>query len=387
MLEQLFLQLDPKKSPGAPYCYRFPTNAALLSQAKASFADLVQERHRLLFYLGASLSERLNEEGPVRDLLFFPKEGVLDNLVHRLISVNLVKLGFADPVLLKKKSEPRLRGKRPRLVNMVSAVTNTLYRLALGDALLEEQLHDDLPTAVALDLTSEHETEKMYLKFKSRGLLRTDDVQGWEYANRSDLHWRPFLRWCRTLGLCSTSIDHVTDNRFYLLLALYFCDLHKVQQTEDGILLVGPAGIVCSGILTTYSDNSIKRGSLSAEVADIQKKPFKDLFIQVAGDDCVDNNDSAPEYYLRRGFVTTDERFSDVDYEFCSTLFTKTGAYQVNIQKFFVNALYSRSTHDHALETMLAFNSSFKRHPEYEKYLSLMKLEGIHPESVPLGEI
>lgn len=291
-----------------------------------------------------------------------------DNFAQMCIECNL-----DDVVSLKVKGEVRKLNKRPRLVCMVSAIQNSAWRTALTNALIEEQLHPEIPTAVALDLITPSETRARYEVFKRHAPLSSNDIQGWEWSNNIRTHYIPFYRWCYVLKLTDSSLKVYEEKRkhFYLLLALYVVTAHRVIAVEDGELYTTPTGQVSSGKLTTLSDSSCIRSWLSFKAAIFNGYELK--FAQSCGDDNLDSNPDLRHWYRDYGFVITDQLTQTDTFSFCSTTFTSTCSYIENIEKFFVSCCYKFGK-DKEHDARLAAFDIFEHHPERGKYASLLEL-------------
>lgn len=366
VLQYLQEQLDPTKSPGSPLRYKYTTNAGI-SAITAEFQHVVNSRARKFIDLGEHLwGLRYSDEELFYSMLGYDEDVVLDDS----ICVWLLSNGYTDPVLLKVKPEPRVVGKVPRLVCMVSSVMNTNARLGLMNPVIQEQRSTDTNTAVALDLNTQAETMKLYDKFKSNAPLSSSDVQGWEYANDVVSFWSDFSRWLYSLGLVDLDFNIIADASYvYYLMGLFFCELHRVMQTECGNLFVTVLGLVTSGGYITFSGNSNKRSLLSYRVS--KSLSLKLRFVFSAGDDNMDSNPYASEIYKAFGYVITDFVVQETSFNFCSTVFTENGSYQENISKSFVNMMYDQSSWE---EKLVAFRLNFRFHPEYSHYKELLLL-------------
>jgi len=370
--EYLTSQLEDSKSPGSPLVYVANNNKTLKANHIASFRFELQRSLVRLQVLGSDLYKVFQTDKRLFSELFAQGGASFDT--HRNIAVNLLKAGLSEPVLCKRKGEMRKLGKRPRLVNMVSALTNSLLRLAIGDAMLLEQTNGVLPIAVALDLVTPEKTNAMWQEFSNQGKLHSSDVEGWEYCVRPEIALRPLLKWAYSMKLTDINFEWTGNDfgRLCLLIALYYCDMHKVVQTECGNLVVIPPGVVTSGILSTFTDSSEKRASMSNDAAIYCGSPLR--YVKTAGDDCLDTLPLGVDYFHRIGVKITDEVIQEGEYDFCSTKFRLDGTYQVNIEKFISNLLYSINDSDvDWFSKSLPFESIFGNHPDYARYADIIK--------------
>lgn len=370
--ESLWAQVDKSKSPGSPFkLLGFNANSSLEVQLGSLNCDF-NNRFNALVDLGSQLYSVFKTNKNIFNRMFAFRED--DS--HKEISQMLAFKGYVDPVLLNVKSEPRKNGKEKRLVCMISVLDNLIDRALCGHHLKEEQLRKDITTAVALDLTTPEKTNELHALFTSHSPLLSSDVRGWEYSCRSELTFRSLMKYSYQQGLSDEHLNVFPgkEMHFYALLARFFCIVHRVLQTKCGDLFVTPPGMVSSGLLLTYSKNSFERASLSRDLA--RHVNFPAPFIRAAGDDEVSNID-APEdvvkrFYARFGFVITDYMEQSDSFSFCSTTFIHDGTYQDNIERSFVNVLYTAKSAEHFIEQMAGFEQAFKRHPQYAMYRALL---------------
>lgn len=378
--DHLFAMADPDKSPGNPWFYTVSTNGDM-NKHKAEFQLILSKRVSDLIDFGHELLQLFNTNKALFLKAF--SYGLDSSLLmheHTLISSELIKQGLVDPVALRVKGEPRAVGKRPRLVCMISLCDNLIDRLSIGDALVDEQDTPDLPIATKLDINTPAVTARMYSLFKENSPLQSNDVQGWEYSPRADMVLRSLVKFAYTLGLTDEKFNAFDLNinprgcdELALLVARFYCYVHRVVCTVSGEMVTTPPGMVSSGLLCTFSKNSHERASLAYDCYYITKKTLngKPLFIKTAGDDCLDNAVSPPFFYENRGYHLTDIEVQSGPFSFCSTTFTNKFAHQQNIAKFFVNVMYT-TTAELFSEHLLAFDGSFRHHPEYSKYYDLL---------------
>lgn len=384
VIQRLGMRLERDKSPGYPLAYLGSQNGKILDSYFPEFAEELRSRVKKLEDFGRELWE-LRSRDPS---LFNKYTGVeYDEWFHVNKAVEFVEAGLVDVDMLVVKGEPRKVGKKPRLINCVSIITNSAFRLFVGDAMQDEMDNDSLATATRLDVQTLDSQMKMYERFRTStpsGKLMTSDIQGYEYSVKPDVVWIPFIKWVLSIGVGCFSDERLLDGNswlvkpvegrekaFFGLLALYVVSIHRVVATREGDLFVPMAGTVNSGRLTTFTDNSVMRAWLSFVVS-IENK-LRPSFIQTAGDDCLDRNNKV-DFYATIGYHITDFEIQDPSsYSFCSTTFTANGGFQENIEKFFANVVFNLSEgRDKFEERRIAFEQSFSRHPEYFRYCELL---------------
>lgn len=349
-------KVDKTKTPGSPMVYLAPLNSQLDGWIAEIYSS-VDFRLRAMEEIGNQIWHDLTFES--------------DQVHHINASCELVERGISDPVLVGFKGEPRKKGKTPRLVAQVSVVMNILARIVLGNHLIEEQTHTDIPTATQLDLTTPEETEKLRQAFLAVGVLRSSDVQGWEYSMNEGDRWCAAFKEAYCMGLVNTDWKIIPgkEKHFYALLGYHYCMIHRVVQLPEGELWVPPAGEMSSGELGTFSENSFVRAFLSENVSlDATGLPVG--FVKTGGDDCLDTNADHSADYLRYGKVITDFSEDFDTYHFCSTTFAPSGSYQDNIGKSAYAACVKRKFDE---QDRAAFRQNFKFHPQYEVYLALIE--------------
>jgi len=362
VVQNLYDSLDPKKSPGSPLVFVHTTNGSV---DFSLFSVALQSRFSKYLQLAPLVMSHYNDRSST---LFNP---TLSD--HASISTYFLQAGISDPVLLKTKSEMRKVGKEVRLVCMVSCIDNSIARLLLGDYMEEENDRSDSPTATRLNLSSNDSRQEMYELFAKHPSLLGNDVRGWEYANNATTHFWPFIKWTHVLGL------KPSDTLFQLLLVYYVVTLYKVVQLETGELVTIKPGVVTSGGLTTYSDNSCKRSALEAKISLCHEEQV--TFVEAAGDDCLSTANPHSSTFHMYGFEITDEEICtpETGYSFCSTRFTKNGSYQENIDKMFTKMVSDYLTNlsevedlDLFYEQVSSFNTCFENHPNYRTYVGLL---------------
>lgn len=345
------------KSPGSPGVFMYSTNRDFKIHKADQIRSVVQSRVAKLIAIGKRVWNK--------QLLFVSTED------HVSIGEYLIRIGAADPVLLVRKSESRPMlpaKKRPRLVSSVSVVQNCCWRIGLHNGMVDTKSFN-CPTAHNLDLVSLSSGIDMFKELDSHSPVSSSDVQGWEYSCNPELHWVACFRWCYNFGFINSNLEliHECDHFFYLI-GLYFADLHKLVQTASGLLIAIPQGVVTSGVLTTFDDNSLKRAFLSWYMSSNRSEHW----VKTAGDDCLSTPDFSIGDYNRHGFVITDHVVQTGEYNFCSTTFRKHGQYGDNIGKFF--ATLCRCSDEQIFDqTMTSFHDLYCRHPEYQRFCDLIR--------------
>jgi len=359
-----FNKVDLKKSPGSPLVYQHPTNATL--------PNIYGEMKQVL-------EERLSRLETLGKAVFMQQLWNGDD--HINASVYLITHGFSDPVLVGIKGEPRpiVNGikKKPRLICQVSVNMNLVARLVLGNHLIEEQRHEDIPTATQLDIITPEITEKFRLRLeKLGGEVSSNDVQGWEYSVTESDRWAACFKQAQCMGLIDADMKPRPGKyrHLYVLFGYTFCMIHRVVQLPEGKLVVTKPGEMSSGELATFSDNSFMRAYLSECVSIMNTGKGVD-FVTTAGDDCLDTNARADASYLSFGKVITDFKTNKGTYDFCSTTFAPGGSYQNNIEKSFYATLINNSFKQ---DEERNFISAFKLHPRFEELYGFL-CETYHP--------
>lgn len=354
VFQHVWNKMDPSKSPGSPLTFVATTNAGL-DIIRWQIYDTVNDRLKALIELGK--------------IVWDSKHFKSSNEEHSLIATSLLAKGITDPVLLGPKGEARAVGKHARLVCQVSSAWTLMSRVIIGNSLLQEQEMTGIATATQLDLTTPARTERFRQILSEQGKLHTSDVEGWEYSfNESDTWVSCFGRLYEN-GLLNDDWTIVECDHSYAIIALYYCDIHRVVETPEGSLLITRPGQMSSGRLGTFSDNSIARSWLSEKISLMETgKPVK--FVISAGDDNLDSNkEKYDKQYLWFGKKITDFHENEEIYNFCSTTFTSTGSYQDNIEKSAYSVIVRRIFDP---ETLSQFDASFLNHPDYKEYYDLI---------------
>lgn len=363
VFEQLFATFDKTKNPGSPINFRAQNNGGI-TLFLDEFKTHLRERLCNLDALGESLYDVfLNDPSRFEEVLGYG----MSSLEAASVGTYIIENNFDDPVLLKVKGEARLLGKKPRLVCMVSSLQTAVWRLVLFNAMQREQDEPDGNIAVRLDIITVEETDKLYFKFleaaQKHGFLSSSDVQGWEYANDINTHYAPLLKWAYYMKLTDLDFNILPGaSRKHLntLIALYYTSCFRVLQTEDGELLTAPLGMISSGALTTFTDNSLKRNLLSNQVSYFAfGRPVDFTFS--AGDDNLDSNPDLSEVYLKYGIVITDYDQQVDSFSFCSTNLLAGSTYQDGLEKFVANLLFTGSDFD----IQAASLPVYIHHPDY----------------------
>lgn len=359
--EELFDQLwsckDDKKSPGAPLYFKTPLNSGLEAY-KAEIYEVVDERMAKLIALGKHLHDE--------DLI-----GVAATPEER---VQLIQLGLADVMAVDLKSEARPIGKMPRLITLASVVDNLVSRLGYHNHLISRMDGPEVYMCNRLDVTSQESTRERYNLLKSWGTITGNDVQGWEYSVNSSDQYAAMWAEAYSMGLVDADLElreKGSPAHFYLLVGLTYALVNRVGMLPDGQLVLAPPGHMPSGVLITYYRNSLIRALLSFNVSmDVFNVPV--AHCMTAGDDCQDTNNfetvqASAQAHACYGKKITDVETKSDNFEFCSTVFTSNGSYQLNIGKTAYNLLCEKRVGPEELE---AFRVAYENHPLYEAFLS-----------------
>lgn len=379
IFDQLFDCLGKTKSPGSPLCYLAATNEQLVEE-KPMMNYFITKRIKNLLQLGESLYHDMCSS-PQR---FTERMGYDPHKDYKW-GEHLFNAGLSDPVLLRKKPEPRLLGKMPRLICMVSVNENLIDRLCTHNMLRREQTMD-IPTAVALDLTTPEKTQNMYSEFQEHSPLFSTDVQGWEYSTTSRYIVLDVVRCSYIMNLCNEYgvVKPGKENHYYLMLARCMVLCHRVMQVGNE-LFTCPAGMTSSGSLRTFSQNSNIRSFVCVEADVMFKENLVDpmqlnnysnsiekFYIKSGGDDNVTSSRADAKSSELLGFKITDRVEQSNHFDFCSTRFTSQFSYQVNIEKFFTAVMHNKNSY---AEKLLAFKNCFVNHPLFEFYKELLLKE------------
>jgi hypothetical protein len=364
--------VEPSKSPGSPLCHIAQYNRDILEKRKAELYQVVNARIHQYIDLGRKI---------------FQSENVLASLYASdaecvCIAKRLVLDGLTDVVLTEFKGEPRLVGKNPRLVANVSVITNTVKRIVLGNHLVEEQNHKDIPTAVALDLVTPEKLRERFDHFKSnaRGKnLQSDDTKRWEYSMTRQMRYTSACKkvWC--MGLADSEMKPYPgkEDHFYAVWADAYVSSHRVLQFNNGELYIPPPGQMSSGEFDTFSTNSDCRSELSNSVClALTGEPID--YTESGGDDNMSSEIQREkaeviEEYKRRGFTLTDIMIQNVasGFNFCSTKFLEERSYGENIRR--VAYAHMMSPPEMKAEYDIGFKQLYSHHPDFERYWALTR--------------
>ena len=369
-MEQVLKDLDSSKSPGSPLCYLSPTNAGVLETHTCEFIRSVESQLHDWRNIGKALVESDDFEAGIG---FGMSREEYDRKC-----VGLLNSGVTRSVLLRRKSEPRKKGKRPRLVCMVSSDTNTAARVLLSDYLIAEQeAGNNITAAVGLDLTTPSKTQERYEEFVLNSPLSSNDVEGWEYSTGLTLHWASFNQYAMRMKLINSDLRIIEgkEETYYVLLGYYFCSAFRILQSDDGQLFTGPPANTSSGELITFSKNSSSRTLLN-DYVNVQLGFPLGGYNKSAGDDNLDSRipKENPEatitaMYASLGFTITDVAIQTNVFDFCSTVFADGKSYQENIRKAYATFFFEKAlTQQLFAEKLAGFDAGFNRHPDYRAY-------------------
>jgi len=361
-------QVSMNKSPGCPGIFVSIDNMDLFHKFGGFIRDEVSDRLVAMERIGYELW-----------MMYISGDLDFEDInLHTTLARLFVESRLCDPVMLNVKDEGRIKGKRPRLVCSVSVIHTLVTRVLLGDALLEEQEHDDLPIAVAIDLVTQAKTRERYDKFATCGDLVSNDVQGWEYALDYEYQLAAFYKQVRVMGCVDYTVEGKLNiveskkNHFYALFTLYLMDIFRIlTDSKTGVLFCSPkAGMQSSGKLATFSDNSFMRSYAEFYASRLEgREDFKPIF--TAGDDCLSGFNISDETFSSLGFKITDTVVNTPEsgYNFCSTLFTRDGSYVESIFK----SLFQLVTRPDVIdEASVSFVQNYERHPDFDRCYSVL---------------
>lgn len=367
------------KSPGSPLCYAFSNNASVQATIPAEFLVSIESTVFKWYELGSKiyadyLADPVSLRRAFNSLDF-------DRNLYDAECMRLIEMGATQPILVKKKGELRKHGKLPRLVCLVSSITNQAMRVVLNDFLQDEQSRDDLSVATALDIITPDKTDSLYAEFVLHSPVVSTDVQGFEYSVTPVFVYANMIAQAIHMNLVSDIDLTVVPGReqhLFALIGMTYCGLYRLIQTVDGCLFTSPPGMVSSGKLTTFSDNSRIRTFQGDVITLSLNMPL--AYAKAAGDDHVSS--AIPEgdavsllqsAYQSYGIVITDVEIQRTNFSFCSTTFAAAGAYQDNILKALATLLFSPRTRYDAALLISDFGRSNDRHPDYLRYLELVE--------------
>ena len=280
--------------------------------------------------------------------------------VSAMTPQELVQKGFCDPVRTFVKKEPhsarKLKSKRWRLIFAISLVDQLVERLfSTKQNKAEIKAWLDCPSAPGLSLTNDDDLHAIYSKIQNlaKGKPYAEaDVTGWDWSVQEwELLEEAEMR-CE-LGNFSPIAANLCRNRFV-------CVANSVYSMPDGRLLVlRDPGVQLSGCYNTSSTNSRVR-VMCALLAGAR-------WGYAMGDDCVeDYNEDAPARYASLGHPLKMYELRTDQFEFCSQIFTSTGAHPADGTKTLYRLLEQKAF---SLELLAQFRLEMRNSPRLQQFL------------------
>jgi hypothetical protein len=280
--------------------------------------------------------------------------------ISDLCAIELVKLGYCDPVRVFTKQEPhstsKIRTGRMRQIFAVSIVDQLVERLLCADQNKREiALWDKIPSAPGLGLSDDNQLKGLYERIQ---ILRGDtpaaeaDIEGWDWSMKEwQMQWEAKAR--ATLGNFSERTTLILKNR-------YHCVAHSVYTMPDAKLVVlKEAGVQLSGCYNTSSTNSRLRVLIAYLIGA--------RWALAMGDDCVEDSVvDAQERYLALGHRVKMYNERTDEFEFCSNLFTDRGAWPVDGTKTLFRLLEQRKI---SPELIAQFRQEMRNSPRLHEFL------------------
>jgi hypothetical protein len=219
---------------------------------------------------------------------------------------------------------------------------------------------------------SESDNKQVYDDVMNCGkAMAFSDMRGWDWNTKP---WMMDDEARSCIYLC----DDSSEVWSHLLKAKAILEYGSIYQFSDGTL-VAPnyEGIVNSGKSRTSRGNSWMRN----RVADLigSEKAL------TAGDDCVEHEvKDAIAKYREYGIVCKSYERAVDSFEFCSHMYTNTGAYAVNWEKMVMNLLHQDPKDFQSfLQTMVGFQAELSSRPDYERILELVTSVGYYEVEGP----
>lgn len=325
----------PKDSkPGVPYAVLGTNNRDIVIQEPDMIIDLVVERLKVLGEIDADL--------------YSP--------------VELVKMNACDPVRTFVKGEPhstrKVKQGRWRLIFAISIVDQIIERLLCSTQNKEEiRLWDQCPSAPGISLSSDLSLKTLYdlvmKQMRSTGKMAEADVTGWDWSVKEwELLEEAIMR------------SHLGNFTAMCAKALYnrqVCVSRSVYAMPDGRLRVLTGdGVQLSGCYNTSSTNSRIRVLVAYLVGA--------LWARAMGDDCVEDHViNAKEKYAELGHPLKMYVQRKDEFEFCSLIHTREGAWPVDGTKTLFKLLEQKSI---TPELLAQFRLEMRNSPRLAEFLT-----------------
>jgi hypothetical protein len=274
--------------------------------------------------------------------------------------VELVKLGYCDPVRDFTKKEPhstrKTKSGRMRQIAAVSIVDQLIERLLCATQNKKEiDVWYKIPSAPGLGLSDDAQLSALYQRIISMmadGEGAEADIEGWDWSVKSwELMWEAEAR--IKLGNFSDRTALILRNRFH-------CVANSVYAMPDGNLIVlKEPGVQLSGCYNTSSTNSRLRVLIAYLIGA--------LWAIAMGDDCVEEAvDNAQEKYLALGHRVKMYNRRKKEFEFCSNLFSEAGAWPVDGTKTLYRLLEQKKI---TPEFQVQFRNEMRNSPRLLEFL------------------
>jgi hypothetical protein len=273
-------------------------------------------------------------------------------------------MNACDPVRVFVKGEPHSSNKvkedRWRLIFAVSIVDQLIERLLCSEQNKEEiRKWDQCPSAPGVSLSSDASLKKLYdmiMTLKADGQMAEADVTGWDWSVKEwelleDAHMRIHL-------------GNFTPMSARALLNRQYCASRSVYAMPDGRLRVLRGdGVQISGCYNTSSTNS----RLRVFVAYLCGA----LWAYAMGDDCVEEYvEDARERYAALGHPLKMYVQRDEEFEFCSLINTRDGAWPVDGTKTLFKLIEQKAI---TPELLAQFHLELRNHPRLAEFLECVE--------------
>jgi hypothetical protein len=338
---------------------------------------------------GVPLSLLAQSNGQVIDLLGMELvEATLDrieSLCHPnlfkdngMTAFDAVEFDLCDPIRLFIKNEPHLKSKidegRLRLIMSVSLM-DKLVEMFFFQHQNKAEIAEwyKIPFKPGMGFTSEMNSS-VYDRLAKQDFktLAAADISGWDWSVKDhNLYWDVEYR-LRRQNPAKSWYNFGARNRT-------FCMANSLFQLSNGELYIHPPGIMPSGTSLTSSSNSHMRSFVARNVQlmDLTLEQIASAprtFADANGDDCIERKTvNAIDKYTRLGFRC--KMYEDIrdSFEFCSHIYTLSGAYPLNIIKETMNLLHHHELDADSLRAYtLAYEDDLVFNPEFAKIQSIL---------------
>jgi hypothetical protein len=291
-------------SPGSPYASSFKTNGAMIDAMGDHLINLVIDRIECIHLWDGDFATR-----------------------KELIQINLM-----DPVRLFIKNEPHSLEKcglgRFRLIMSVSLV-DKMIEMFLNMHTNKQQIQhwDKIPSKPGMGFTLEM-ADSIYNSCTEQGLenLASADISGWDWSVKQ---WLLEAETEYRIRLQSNPSNFYKD----FMRKKTILDSSSVYQFSNGLMVTcNFSGLQNSGKYNTSSGNSLMRVITAFLVGS--------NWAIAMGDDAIESTVvHAQQKYLDLGFRCKMYEPITEEFEFCSHIFTKDGAYALNLNKSLMRLL------------------------------------------------